>query len=227
MEENIKTSEELGHTFNLIELRTQCRAIWGGVSWPGKSKGFAVVAAMGQKTHPDNYEIYLLDEYESFDMQELINQCFVLDFKYSPERWIGDWENDAARKFIYESNQNNPNKRENRFSLTPTLMLEMKNLYSYILPQIKGLLKHSQLFLKDSKVANYLRIREDEVSEFETGEYPAIEALAFTVLEMRRHVEIQEKVSYEPPKEEPRHICLRGFDRKNILTHGMRRFDNR
>ena len=227
MEENIKTSE-LGHTFNHIELRNQCRVIWGGVSWPGKREGFAVVVAMGYKTQPDKYEIYLLDEYESFDMRELIKQCFVLDFKYSPERWIGDYKNDAAAKFIYESNQNNSNTRENRFSITPTAMLEMENLYSYILPQIKGLSQHSQLFLKDSKIANYLSaIRENEISVFEPGEYPAIEALAFVALEMRRYIESQEKISFEPPKEKPRHICLSGFDGKNRLTRGMRRSDNR
>jgi hypothetical protein len=210
MEENIKTTQ-LGHTFNRTELKNQCRTIFGGVSWPGKKEGFAVVAAMNYETYPYNHKVYLLDEYESFDMRELVNQCGVLDFKYCPERWIGDYKNDAAVKFIYESN---PNKRENRFSLTPTPMLEMEHLYSYILPQIKELSQHSQLFLKESKIVNYLRsITESEIPEIEYGEYPAIEALAFAVLEILKYIELQEKIVFKPPKEKPRHIGLMGFDK--------------
>jgi hypothetical protein len=40
--------------------------------------------------------------------------------------------------------------------------------------------------LKDSRVRDYLgQIGPDEETELELGEYPAIEALAFAVLEMR------------------------------------------
>jgi hypothetical protein len=64
----------------------------------------------------------------------------------------------------------------------------MEHLYPYILAQIRGLLDpdHRQLFLKDSKVANYLSgIEPGEVVNLQLGEYPAIEALAMAVLEMR------------------------------------------
>jgi hypothetical protein len=45
-----------------------------------------------------------------------------------------------------------------------------------------------RLFLKDSKVANYLgEIEESEITELERGSYPAIEALAFAVIEMLDH----------------------------------------
>jgi len=47
------------------------------------------------------------------------------------------------------------------------------------------------------------------MSELVLGEYPAIEALAFAVLEMIRHVERAEKIPLEPPREEPRNILLR------------------
>jgi hypothetical protein len=191
------------------------------------------VVGMERSVHFDSHDIFLLDEYESFDMRELVRQCGVMDFKYSPERWIGDFKNNAADRFIFEMNkENNPpdtqgQQNARRFSITPTTMLEMENFYSYILPQIKQLSQHSQLFLKDGKVADYLlSIKEDEIVELQFGDYPAIEALAFAVFEMRRYVEIQERIPVEPPKEEHIHICLRGFgNRKERNLPSVRNCD--
>ncbi len=44
------------------------------------------------------------------------------------------------------------------------------------------------MFLKDSKTKNYLgEIEPSEVVSLELGDYPAIEALAFAVIEMRKY----------------------------------------
>lgn len=204
---------ELGKTFNYRELRSHCKAVWASVSWPGKRPGFAVVVGMAHKRHLDSYDIFLLDEYESFDMRQLVRQCGALDLKYfitfhslcqpdASDKWIGDSKNDAAAKFIEEMNAEG--ERANRkdfttyrepFRLNSTMMLEMENPYSFILPQIKDLVnaEHRQLFLKDSKVVNYLaRVEEAEIAELQLGEYPAIEALAFVVIEMRQRIAAEE-----------------------------------
>jgi hypothetical protein len=164
----------------------------------GKASGICVVVGMDHKLHLDSRDVYLLDEYESCDIRRLVRQCGALDFKYSPNRWIGDYKHDAASRFIQELNEelqrghgrNNPSPGR-QFNLNPTPMIEMeKGLYSFILPQIKELVhpERRRLFLKDSKVANYLgEIEESEIAELEQGSYPAIEALAFAVIEMLDH----------------------------------------
>ncbi len=149
---------ELGHTFSYRELRNQCSAVWGGVSWPGKRPGFAVVVGMDHKLHLDSLDVFLLEEFESFDIRKLVRQCGVLDLKYhisihrsysfdSSDRWIGDYKHDAASRFIQERNEelqrghgrDDPSPGP-RFNLDSTSMLEMeKGLYSFILPQIKEL----------------------------------------------------------------------------------------
>lgn len=200
---------ELGHTFSYRELRNQCSAVWGGVSWPGKRPGFAVVVGMDHKLHLDSRDVFLLEEFESFDIRQLVRQCGVLDLKYyishhrsysfeSPDRWIGDYKHDAASRFIQERNEelqrghgrDDPSPGR-RFNLNSTSMFEMeKGLYSFILAQIKELThpERRRLFLKDSKVANYLgEIEESEIAELEQGSYPAIEALAFATIEMLDH----------------------------------------
>ena len=75
-----------------------------------------------------------------------------------------------------------------QFGLTSTAMLSMERPYSYIIPQIKDLIREDrrQLYLKDSKIINYLGgIQAAEIADLELGDFPAIEALAFAVIEMR------------------------------------------
>lgn len=178
---------ELGRVFETKALKDCCKAVHGGVAWPGKRPGFAVVIAMDRTRHIDNYDVCVLDEYESFDIRELVRQCSVLDFKYLPEHWIGDWKNDAAQQFIQETQgENRTQDRQLNLSWTP--MLDMEQLYPYILAEIRKLLAgdHRQLLLKDSKTRSYLsEIEGSEIADLERGAYPAIEALAFAVIEMR------------------------------------------
>lgn len=194
MKIDIKTAE-LGQGFTIEELKSQCKKIYGGVSWPGKRPGFAVVLGMSHDKHFDNYDIYLLDEFEHIDMWELIKQCGVLIFKYQPTTWIGDNLNDAADRFIRDLNitlrrPEKSNQNQLYFSVYKTPILEMKNLYPYIVSDIKKLVdeERRQLFLKDSKIKNYLgEIEPSEVVELQLGDYPAIEALAFPLIELRKY----------------------------------------
>jgi hypothetical protein len=189
---NVRTAP-LNHLFTDDELAGQCKAIVGGVSWPAKRPGLAVVLAMTPEKHFDSYDIYLLAEYESFDMRELVRQCGVLDEQYKPLAWYGDDRNDAADRLISEmcaelQSQRTKLRPRRCFSVCHTVLVEMKKLYAYILPQLKWLLdpQRRMLFLKDSKIVNYLAaIEENEIADLELGTYPAIEALAFALLELK------------------------------------------
>lgn len=181
---------ELGHSFAYQELRNQCRAVWGAVSFPGERPGFAVVCAMNHKRHLDSYPIFLLDEFESFDTRELVRQSAALDLKYfitlhclykpdASDGWIGDSKNAAAAKFIEEMNaEDNRTHRGDSaphrepFRLSSTALLEMKPLYPFVLATLKDLVKAERrmLFLKDSKIKDYLsQIEEGEVADLELG----------------------------------------------------------
>ena len=179
----------LGHEFTQAELKGQCRAIYGGVAWPGKREGYAVVIAMDKEKHGDSYDIYLLDEAESFDIRELVHTCDALDQRYEPKIWLGDFSNDAAYPYIGKLNAERHGKKMRRFNFYRTPLLDKEHLYQFILSEIKGLLnpENRQLFLKDSKVATFLSgIELEEAVDLQLGDYPAIEALAFAVIEMRQ-----------------------------------------
>ena len=194
MIQDIKTTP-LNYPLTDVELRNQCKVIYGGVAWPGKQPGFAVIVAMLYEKHFDSYDIYLLEEFESFDTRELVRRCGAMDARYKPALWIGDNRNDAADRFIREmadelQSPATSTVLRRSFYVCPTMMLEMNQLYAYILPHLKRLLDPERrvLFLKDSKVLSYLAsIEENEVADLEFGAYPAIEALAFSIIEMRSH----------------------------------------
>ena len=197
-------------TPNVQDLRDQCKAIWSAVAWPGKRPGCAVVLGMDRKEHLGNHDIHVLDEYETFDTRQLVRQCGALDLKYLPDCWIGQWDNDAASGFISEMDKEYEQRNRCRsavhrrqFSLQPTAILEMEHIYPFILPQIKALVdpNRRRLFLHDSKMAAYLGdIDESEIAEMALGEFPAVESLAFGVIEMRRWIERENRGQYTPPQ---------------------------
>jgi len=189
----------LGQHLDKDELKRLYKLIFGGVAWPGKKPGFAIIVGMSHRKHFDNYDVYLLEEFETPDTRELVRQCGVLDYKYGPESWTGDRRNDAADRFIKEMNQEFSQEIERAsefqytdrrlFSLASTQMLKMKQPFAYILPETKRLLdkERRQLFLKDSKITSYLHaLTVEQIQDIEFGEFPAIEALAFAVIEMRQ-----------------------------------------
>lgn len=194
MIQDIKTTP-LNYPLSDLELTNQCKVVYGGVAWPGKQQGFAVIIAMMYEQHLDSHDIYLLEEYESFDTRELVRQCGAMDARYKPAMWIGDNRNNAADRFIREMDDElqspaTPTAARRSFYICPTMMLEMNQLYAYMLPQLKMILDPERrvLFLKNSKVLDYLaNIEEKEVADLQFGAYPAIEALAFAVIEMRSH----------------------------------------
>lgn len=182
---------ELGYTHEVRwEVNKACRAIYGGVSWPGKRPGYAVVVAMDLHRRFDSYEVCVLAEYETSSVRELVRQADILDYTYEPTKWIGDWKNDAADKFIRECNSEK-NKQVPKFSVNLTPMLEMENLYPYMLDELKRLLREDRrmLELKESAVSRYIMEfgepgKTDDIASFKLGEYPAVEALCFGVLTM-------------------------------------------
>ena len=189
---DIKTTK-LGRTFTPDELTEHFKAIYGGVAWPGKRPGFAVVLGMGHDKVCGHYSIYLLDEFESMHLLKLIRQCGALDFKYRPSRWIGNPKHGSADRFIQEMNQESQTRPEcpeeaRRFYVSSTWLLEMEPLYPYLPDTIQDLSNENcrQLYLKDSRVLNYLRgIEESEIATLEIGDYPSIEALAFAAIGLR------------------------------------------
>lgn len=171
------------------------KKIYGAVAWPGKKPGFCVIIG---ETHELGFlgksKLVFLDELEETDTRKLVRTCGGFDFFYRPEIWLGDTKNAAADKFIREMNVENRASRNfikghRRFRLSRSPILDMKNAFDYVYPVLKELLEpeRRRLFLKDSKLQGYMfGPQESDLASIGFGDYPAIEALAFAVLELEK-----------------------------------------
>lgn len=178
---------KLGQSFDSKDLKRYCDAVYGGVAWPNKRLGFAAVVARNrfEQYGTREHEIYLLDECESREIDKLVRWYGGADLKYSPNVWVGDRNNKTADQIVREYNSETMG---HSLSLSRTSLLDMSQPYQYILQNLRRLLREDNrtLFLKDSRIRDYLmEITEDAEIELELGDYPAIEALAFAVLEKR------------------------------------------
>lgn len=215
---DIKTSR-LGEHIEYVDMIDATQAVWGGIAWPCEDRaGYIVVVGACKERHLGGYELCVLDDYESFDVRELIRQCVAMDLKYwvswrridqsgDPEgRWLADETHAAARVFLSEANAEF--RRESRLHqslqkpreirIRHTALLEKERLYDFLLPQIKLWLQPDRmlLYLKDSKVALHLQgfdaIDASDISGLKIGYCPAIEALGYVTVELQNYLKRQE-----------------------------------
>jgi len=174
----------LGHPFTERELESQCRAVVGGIAWPGKRPGYGVILARDVRDFWPGGHLILLDEVDSWDLGDLIRRCAALAVKYKPKFWVGDQQNAGAARFLMEHRGEG---QASAFYVHHSAVLDMPRMYPYILATIKGLLQEDtrRLFLKGSKIlADLGAIVPEEIPFIEPGEYPAIEALGYVVAEL-------------------------------------------
>jgi len=229
MIEDIKTTP-LNHAHTDVELRNQSKVICGGVSWPAKRPGFAVIVALLYEKHFDTHDIYLFAKYESFNMRKLARRCGAMDARYKPAMWIGDNRNNAADSFIRELADElqapaTPAAARRPLCLCPTMMLEMNQLYAYILPHLRNQLEPGRklVFLKTSKVLDYLAdIEEKEIEDLQLGDFPAIEALAFAVIEMRNHYPPEKPVNLDAPRDGDQTDLAGSYSTRSVFDYKRR-----
>ena len=215
---DIKTSKLADH-IEYVDMIDATQAVWGGIAWPCEDRaGYIVVVGACKERFPGGYELCVLDDFESFDVRELIRQCVAMDLKYwiswrridqsgDPEgRWLADETHDAAMDFLAEANAEF--RRESRLHqslqkprqirIRHTALLEKEHLYDFLLPQIKLWLQPDRtlLYLKDSKVALHLQgfdaIDASDISGLKIGYCPAIEALGYVTVELQNYLKRQE-----------------------------------
>lgn len=161
------------------------KKIYGALALPGKGKCFAVI--VGRERHAAE-RVVLLDEVECGDLRKLVRDCGAFEYFYAPEVFFGDTDNPTLMAFIQEMNKDTEAPGDKPFKLRRTKLLDKKNdLLSYILPMLRNMIERGHLVLKNGKTKTYLnQPQEADLSTIELGDYPAIEALAYAVLEIDR-----------------------------------------
>lgn len=191
----------LDHAWTPEVLRENFAAVMGGVAYPGKRPGHAVVAGLCHPRAKDDIEIHVLAETESPDLGDLLRTCRALGQKFRPAgmrphdffHWIGDGRHVGAGEIIWRLNQE-PGNEYNQLSIEPTTLLDDPTPYLTMFALLSDLTKPEtkRLYLHGSKVEPAMHeIPPGEVAETKLGTAPGIEALAFVVAGLRSWLDYQ------------------------------------
>jgi hypothetical protein len=194
--------------------RKQFADIAGGVSYPGKRAGFALIAGLRTIDRGEHCEVYVLDELESVDLRKLLCWCHATGSRYNiaPDpnqsfRWAGDYKHATAGRITGEINdQNRSQPHRDTLSICGSSLLDSGvKFYAYIPSIIKERREqsHPSLFTRGSPVENYLNsIQSDHPADLRLGDYPAMEALAFvdTLLRQQAYGRLDEMRQADKPE---------------------------
>ena len=184
------TPETLAQTFG---------AVMGGVAYPGRRPGFAVVAGLCRPNDEDDCEIHVLAEHESRDLGELLRACRGLGAKYRRAgmlrnerfRWIGDSKHVGAQDIIWRLNRDSDYQYD-RLDIESTVLLDDPTPYLGMFSMLSAFtrLERKRLYLHGCKAGLAMNeVPQDEVADCRFGDYPSIEALAFVARRLREQAE--------------------------------------
>jgi hypothetical protein len=171
--------------------KKQFADIAGGVSYPGKRPGFAIIAGLRTVDRGEHCEVYVLDEFESADLRKLLHWCHATGPRYNiapdPDRsfrWAGNSQHATAGRIAGEINDENLGQsRRDSLSICGSSLLDSGTAFYAYVPSILGERRnqsHPSLFTRGSTVENHLiSIQSDHPVDRRLGDYPAVEALAF------------------------------------------------
>lgn len=173
--------------------RQQYSRIMGGLAWPGKRSGFALIMGEQFKEHPAySTPVYrILREMEADNIPSLLDQVADAHSYFKAETWLGDTEYEAGRKLLRELNEDLEKNRLPGIGFTKAPFVSSPTGFVYLYSTIKKVLDagHKRLFLSDAKrLTSYLlEPRSDQIEEIQKGEYPAIEALGYVIAYMENN----------------------------------------
>ncbi len=200
---------KIGRVWSRDELQQCFVAVLGGVALPDKQPGFAVVAGLRPvRERGENYRIHILAEFESYDSRELLRRCAGFSESYNIRsrenesfQWVGDGKNTALQAIVNEIHEDRRSSRSgsadesrDRLLIVNTAILLDATAYQFMVPTLKSYRdpKREQVTLHGSTLEERLhQIGEaEDLTELRLGAYPAIEALAFVVQELRHKADV-------------------------------------
>lgn len=181
----------LDHPWTPEALRENFAAVMGGVAYPGRRPGHAVIAGLCPPRDKDDFEAHVLAEAESRDLGDLLRACRALGRQYrlagtlrhEPFRWIGDGKHVGANEILWRLNKE-AERGAAPLSIETTTLIDGPQPYLAMFATLSEYVKpdRKRLYLHGSRAALAMNeVPPDEVADVRLGDYPAVEALAYVV----------------------------------------------
>jgi hypothetical protein len=173
----------------------------GGISWPGirtdpnrKVLVPGSVVMVGEERMPDKsmrptYHLYLIDSFESQNMDELIDKAIDWRISEKVDMWLGRKDRDHD-KFIHHWNKEIREKSKPKFKYFSAIQSKTNSIAYHF-----NVISHC--IQKDVKILHNLAekragidlqtITSKSMMSIDANEYPAIAALGYAVTYLREH----------------------------------------
>jgi hypothetical protein len=163
------------------------KRVFAGISWPLTRPGYICIIA--ELIQPTEHLYNLLDEYEDFDYEQLISRAGALDYFYRPEKWLSGELDKATKKLLLEANKQPDHRLGSRkLKILPSRLKGLGDeLFRYVYPRLKRMSgPEGELDISKGKLLlNYMSLPQDnEIATIGYGDFPAIESLAYAVMEL-------------------------------------------
>lgn len=180
-------------------LRDHFAVVAGGVSYPGRRPGHAIVAGLCEPRDRADFEAHVLAETESRDLGDLLRACRALGGQYRRAgmlrqetfRWLGDGKHVGANEILWRLNKEAGNAGDH-LSIETTTLIDGPQPYLTMFATLSEYVKpdRKRLYLHNCKAALAMtEVPADEVADARIGDYPAVEALAFVADGLRTWLE--------------------------------------
>lgn len=176
------------------------RRIIGGVEWPGKRPGFAVVVGedFEEDKSLDVHHLWVLKEHETESTKKLIEKCMEFKYNNGANKWYGDISNEIEMAFVEKANKN-INYRDHLY-IEEAPFSDEPEAFAFCVRIIKKCVdtQGKYLHFNKSEIPAYLReIQSEAKDSLKVGDYPAISALGYAIGYLS---------TYEPPSLESRAV---------------------
>jgi len=174
--------------------------IFLGAAWPALRPGWVVVVGEHLMERIGGLPLLtVLDAVSDERLWQVVDQAAALWWYYRPERVLADCSHVAALQFAAA-----PGYLRYGFRLEASLLCAMPGPFGYAFPILSRLRETERLEIPDgSPLAGELMAapKYEDLAKLRLGDYPAIAALSFAVLELERREEpgVTRPTQVEPP----------------------------
>lgn len=163
--------------------------IWGGVVWPGKNPGFAVVVAEEVSMDPAP-KLFTLAEVEEEIMEKLIIRCIEMTSEFQVSDWHGRISDKESMFYLSDFNSKAIDHHRKTFDVMDA-PYSKSGLIQYHINILLEKLKpnNTKLFFhKESRLDSFLQdLPASKISTAKDIDYPAIAALGYVVSSFDLH----------------------------------------
>ncbi len=187
--------------FRCSESQREYQRIVGGMMWPGKQPGFAIVLGQARWPNPQTKvpDLWICAEKQEASVQDLLAVCARWMKDYCCDKWYGHRDDFGMGRILCRFNETRP---RHPVQVIPAMGEEEQDELQFYVDLIRIAISSSKkvLQLHGSTLGEKMMEMDPDYHKKDCTDYPAIAALGFALsaMEMYRGGKAKYAGAYEP-----------------------------